>query len=264
MATLAADKNKAKGEQNSKHADIIVVSIKKLLAIKALISSRGSENYGVQRDETDSTDSGKVCRLEAISVIDQREFHMSQDYDPGDYNRGGMIAFMFSMVVTMVFFVYVGFVHKGVDLKEIPQTDKVEKEQAQPEAEAPEEKAKEEKAEQAWNSTPTSIHHGQKVFFSRCQSCHGADGRGKGPQSRGLKVPPRDLVRGNWLRGGDSVSLYSTITNGLGLGSPMMSYRFLSVSDRWALGHYIRSITENRVEDDQRKLLRFSSKTVDN
>ena len=44
---------------------------------------------------------------------------MSQTYDYGDYNRGGMLAFSFSMVVTLAFFVYVSFIHSGVDLKEI-------------------------------------------------------------------------------------------------------------------------------------------------
>lgn len=44
---------------------------------------------------------------------------MSQTYNYGDYNRGGMIAFWFSMVVTLVFFVYVAFIHSGVDLKEM-------------------------------------------------------------------------------------------------------------------------------------------------
>lgn len=53
---------------------------------------------------------------------------MSQTYEYGDYNRGGMIAFTFSMVVTLVFFVYVAFVHSGVDLKEMePEASKVEK-----------------------------------------------------------------------------------------------------------------------------------------
>lgn len=37
----------------------------------------------------------------------------------GDYNRAGYMAFMFCMVVTMVFFVYIAFIHPGVDLKEL-------------------------------------------------------------------------------------------------------------------------------------------------
>lgn len=37
----------------------------------------------------------------------------------GDYNRGGYIAFMFSMAVTTIFFIYIAFIHPGVDLKEM-------------------------------------------------------------------------------------------------------------------------------------------------
>lgn len=59
---------------------------------------------------------------------------MSQTYDYGDYNRGGMLAFSFSMVITLAFFVYVAFIHSGVDLKELPSADtKVEK-SSEPEA----------------------------------------------------------------------------------------------------------------------------------
>ena len=61
---------------------------------------------------------------------------MSQDYQYGDYNRGGMLAFSFSMVLTLAFFVYVAFIHSGVDLKELEQSQpKAEKEApAEPEA----------------------------------------------------------------------------------------------------------------------------------
>lgn len=48
---------------------------------------------------------------------------MTKEYDPGDYNKSGMMAFLFCMVVTCTFFVYIAFVHKGVDLKEIPQME---------------------------------------------------------------------------------------------------------------------------------------------
>lgn len=37
----------------------------------------------------------------------------------GDYNRGGYIAFMFSMGVTILFFIYIAIIHPGVDLKEM-------------------------------------------------------------------------------------------------------------------------------------------------
>ena len=55
---------------------------------------------------------------------------MSQDYQYGDYNRGGMQAFAFSMVITLVFFVYVAFIHSGVDLKEMEQPNQPKAETA--------------------------------------------------------------------------------------------------------------------------------------
>ena len=51
---------------------------------------------------------------------------MSESYEYGDYNRGGMIAFAFSMITTLLFFVYVAFIHSGVDLKEIPSAEPTE------------------------------------------------------------------------------------------------------------------------------------------
>lgn len=63
---------------------------------------------------------------------------MSQTYNYADYNRGGMLAFSFSMVITLVFFVYVAFIHSGVDLQEIkgsqPKTE--EASQGAPQGEA--------------------------------------------------------------------------------------------------------------------------------
>lgn len=57
---------------------------------------------------------------------------MSETYNYGDYNRSGMLAFSFSMVVTMAFFVYIAFVHSGVDLNEIEKAQpKVEQESSE-------------------------------------------------------------------------------------------------------------------------------------
>ena len=60
---------------------------------------------------------------------------MSQEYQYGDYNRGGMLAFSFSMVVTLVFFVYVAFIHSGVDLQEIKESQPKTENGAETEAE---------------------------------------------------------------------------------------------------------------------------------
>ena len=47
---------------------------------------------------------------------------MSEGYNYGDYNRGGMWAFAIAMFVTLIFFIYIAFVHQGVDLKEIEKS----------------------------------------------------------------------------------------------------------------------------------------------
>jgi hypothetical protein len=60
---------------------------------------------------------------------------MSQDYQYGDYNRGGMLAFSFSMVITLAFFVYVAFIHSGVDLKEMEGSDSTQQEEMVPDLE---------------------------------------------------------------------------------------------------------------------------------
>ena len=39
-----------------------------------------------------------------------------------------------------------------------------------------------------------NIDIGKSEFLSSCASCHGADGKGKGPVSEQLKVPPADLT----------------------------------------------------------------------
>jgi hypothetical protein len=53
-------------------------------------------------------------------------------YNIGDYNRGGYIAFMFSMAFTVVFFIYIAFIHPGVDLKEVEEQIKKEAQVATP------------------------------------------------------------------------------------------------------------------------------------
>ncbi|MCB9072548.1 MAG: hypothetical protein H6623_02925 [Bdellovibrionaceae bacterium] len=50
-----------------------------------------------------------------------------------DYNRAGYLAFMFSMAATMAFFVYIAFIHPGVNLDEIS----VDKKEAVVETQAP-------------------------------------------------------------------------------------------------------------------------------
>ena len=172
------------------------------------------------------------------------------------YNRGGFIAFMFSMVFSLLFFVYVGLMHPGVDLKEVPQDVGVDQSVAggQPSA-AP--KFDPSKVEKPWVSNEAIIGHGQKVYKMNCAACHGAEGMGDGPAGATLKPAPRNLVKGEWTLGGTSVALFKTLKAGIP-GTSMVGFGHLSIVDRWAMVHYIRSITEDKPEDDQDELGSFA------
>lgn len=81
---------------------------------------------------------------------------------------------------------------------------------------------------------------GGKVFNSLCWVCHGMEGRGDGPSAAALKVKPSDL--GSLaVQAQSNGALYWKITHGRG---EMASYeQVLSREDRWALAHYLRTLS---------------------
>lgn len=170
------------------------------------------------------------------------------------YNKAGFFVFLFSMTFSLCFFVYVGFVHPGIDLKEIPE---------QPTA-GPADLAQNavafdpSKIEKPWVSTDELVAYGKKTFATNCAACHGTGGMGDGPAAAGLVPKPRNLVKGGWKQGGDTVSLYKTVQGGIP-GSSMVGFNSLPKMDRWALVHFIRSITEDKPQDDLAKLEQFAA-----
>jgi mono/diheme cytochrome c family protein len=177
---------------------------------------------------------------------------MSQ-YEYGDYNKGGLIAFAASMIFTLAFFIYIALVYDGVDLGEVSSVvpGELTPEKFDPSA-----------VTDPWVSTEGIIQHGQTVYTMQCAVCHGPSGKGDGVAGASLVPPPRNLVEGKWKHGGTSIELFKTISEGFGPGSSMVSFAHLPVVDRWALVHYIRSITEDLVPDDQQALEAFGKTTV--
>jgi mono/diheme cytochrome c family protein len=176
--------------------------------------------------------------------------------DQNDYNRGGMIAFVFSMAFCLLFFVYVSFVHKGIDLKEVadvqpPAAGQAVAQDAAPSA--PKKMADIASVKEPWNPTPELIEHGHAVFLQNCAMCHGQQGMGDGPAGASLNPPPRNFVEGKWKRGGDSLTLMDTVAHGI-QGSSMASFAHIPVNERWAVIAFIRSITKNKIADDPAKL----------
>lgn len=170
------------------------------------------------------------------------------------YNRGGFIAFLFSMSFSLLFFVYIVVIHPGIDLKEVP-TEGMAAEQAV--AGSGTQKVDVAGIEKPWEPNEDMVAHGQAVYKTNCAICHGADGKGDGPAGRGLVPPPRNLVEGKWTKGGTSIALFETLRDGL-KGTSMASFAHLPAKDRWAMVQYVRSITENKPEDDPQKLEAFA------
>lgn len=167
------------------------------------------------------------------------------------YNRGGMVAFLFSMVFVIAFFFYLVVIHPGVKLDE-----KV----VDPKAYTPGAKLAVFDASQVkepWLTSPEMIEHGRKLYQTNCALCHGAGGKGDGTAGMGLKPPPRNLVEGQWTQGEGLIGHYKVLLNGIPGGS-MASYKHFKANDRWALVHFIESITQNKSKDDPAKLAEFA------
>jgi mono/diheme cytochrome c family protein len=79
--------------------------------------------------------------------------------------------------------------------------------------------------------------------------CHGNEGKGDGPAGASLNPKPRNFVEGKWTHGGTRLGLMEVLEDGI-KGSSMQSYKHMPINDRWALVHFIRSITTNKVADN--------------
>jgi mono/diheme cytochrome c family protein len=173
------------------------------------------------------------------------------------YNRGGYIAFLFSMAFSLAFFVYVTLIHPGINLKEVPEPMQAAE---QTQAATGAEQTKDidmATVDKPWVENEAVAGHGAKVFANNCAVCHGPKGLGDGPAGMSLNPRPRNFVEGKWKVGGDSASLFKTIATGIP-GSSMASFAHLPAKDRWSLVQFIRSITQNKIKDDPAKVEAFA------
>jgi mono/diheme cytochrome c family protein len=182
-----------------------------------------------------------------------------QNSDP--YNKGGFYAFIFSMVFSLLFFVYISFIHPGVDLKEIPESE-LQAEQTLAEggdSSEPAAKAVDvSNVKEPWISSEDLVTHGATVYKTNCAICHGAKGAGDGMAGKSLNPPPRNLIEGGWKKGGDRIALYTTLQKGLE-GTSMAAFGHLPKVDRWALVHWIRSISKDVEKDEDSIVAAFAN-----
>lgn len=90
-----------------------------------------------------------------------------------------------------------------------------------------------------------NLVRGAALYAQQCASCHGAAGRGDGPNAKGLDPPPiafTDVARANER---SLFGLYQVIGQGLD-GTAMPSFAHLSSDDRWALAYYVGTFAYSR------------------
>ena len=177
--------------------------------------------------------------------------------DQGDYDKGGLIAFVFSMGFSILFITYLAFFHKGVDLKEIPTGSASGPTQTLATATSGTQDVDVSGITDPWVPNSKMVQHGHYVFKQNCVMCHGPQGLGNGPAAASLNPHPRNLVKGHWHSKGDSIALFKVLQHGIP-GSAMPSWKQLPVKDRWALVQFIRSITHNKVPDNPEELAEFA------
>ena len=165
----------------------------------------------------------------------------------------GLSIFTLSFGATIFFLFFMSFLSPGVDLPQgiggkNPSKEVAEEDSFQLSA-----------VKEPWVFTLEISQEGKRIYNTNCAFCHGDKGLGDGSAGKGLQPPPRNLVEGKWKHGGNSISLYKTITQGMP-GTSMASYSSLSPAERWSLVHFIRSITQNKVEDKTEELASFGKK----
>jgi len=168
------------------------------------------------------------------------------------YNKSGLLIFLISMVGSIVFFIYIAYVHPGVK-----SLDKII--EPAPAGAPKVKKAKlidPESVEKPWVASTEMVAAGQKVYGMYCATCHGKTGLADGIAAT---AETRNLVKGDWKAGkGSSKHLFTVLQNGLE-GTAMVSFKeSVSKNNRWALVQYIRSITENKIDDDAAALETFA------
>ena len=163
------------------------------------------------------------------------------------YNKWGWIVLIITVSFSVVWILYFMIVQVPVDLGEEtnipPVIAGVSVDISQ--------------VEDYWVSGELMVQKGAEVYAVYCALCHGATGRGDGVAGRGLKPPPRDFIEGDWKYGGNSINLFTIITKG-SEGTSMASFSHIQKLERWALVHFIRSLTKKPVPDDPTQTKEFA------
>lgn len=87
-----------------------------------------------------------------------------------------------------------------------------------------------------------SLKSGMMIYNEKCQSCHGAEGKGDGILAEGLDPEPTDFQDPGTLKHLSAVQAYNVAKLGLE-GTAMRSFNELSETELWDVSFYIMSLS---------------------
>jgi len=93
------------------------------------------------------------------------------------------------------------------------------------------------------SATPATLAAGKTNYDSKCASCHGSNGDGKGDKAQGLWKMPTDFRNAAQMDRRTDGDLYWVTTKGTW---PMPAFEDkLTATERWQVVDYIRTFTAN-------------------
>ena len=93
-----------------------------------------------------------------------------------------------------------------------------------------------------YTSNADLIAKGKTAYTNTCASCHGTNGQGDGVAAAALNPKPRNFHKNeNWKNPRTISGIFKTLQEGLP-GTAMSAYDYVSVADRFAIIHYLRSL----------------------
>lgn len=92
------------------------------------------------------------------------------------------------------------------------------------------------------STPPEEVSRGQALYRENCESCHGRDGRGNGPNAAGLSTQPTDFTDQSFMADTPSQVLFDGITSGIQPDMPAYSST-LDTNQRYSLVSYLRSLS---------------------
>ncbi len=92
------------------------------------------------------------------------------------------------------------------------------------------------------------ISQGAGLYTEKCANCHGASGKGDGPDAASLSPAPPDFTQQQYAAQKSSQDFYQAISQGISPAMPAYNDK-LSDQQRWLLADYVRSLSFGSAEN---------------